>query len=410
MTRSDAVGPVVMYDPGNFLPYYVDALCRHLARLDVRARVIASAPLFEQVDHAGVYDVEPLFFPLLSGKVGAIFRRQRVARWAAKGVSYPAGLLRSSRALSCRAPGVLHVQWAPVPSLDILLVEHLVRRGWRIVYTVHDPLLPRARGRRAQRELLEISDAIIVHTVSQAQEIALAVPSAAARVRIIRHGGIQFPVPRREDRERARARLSLPPKRPILLFFGQIKPYKGLPHLLAAMPRVVAEIPDVVLVVAGEPLMPMHSIERCISGSDLRDHVVLRPAFVPTRETAPYFVAADLLVAPYLSAGASGVVVMAHGHALPAVVTSVGGLPEFVDPNETGFIVPPADPVTLAAAIVRALRDRPALARMGERAWRRLGVENNWSDVAQQTFDIYRGSTAPSVARESQLAALAHER
>jgi glycosyltransferase involved in cell wall biosynthesis len=408
MTRSDAVSPVVIYDPGSFLPYYVDALCRHLAKLGVRAQVIASPPLFEPVDDGGVYDVEPLFFPILRGAVRAAVRRQRLTRWALKGATYPGGLLRSWRALARRAPGVLHVQWAPVPWLDNLLVRHLKRCGWRIIYTVHDPLLPRSRGGRAQRELLELSDTIIVHTVSQAQEIAAAVRQVADRVRVIPHGALRFPIPGPEDRARERTRLGLPPDRPILLFFGQIKPYKGLAHLLAAMPNVMAKISDVLLVIAGEPLMPMRPIEQQISGFGLRQHVVLRPSFVPAREATAYFVAADLLVAPYVRAGASGVVVMAHGHALPAVVTSVGGLPHFVNPDETGFVVPPADPATLGAAIVRGLRDRPALAGMGERAWHRLGVENDWAEVAQQTFAVYRGSTMPS--RATQFAAAAHER
>ena len=80
MTRSDAVSPVVIYDPGSFLPYYVDALCRHLAKLGVRAQVIASPPLFEPVDDGGVYDVEPLFFPILRGAVRAGGDKWRLLR------------------------------------------------------------------------------------------------------------------------------------------------------------------------------------------------------------------------------------------------------------------------------------------------------------------------------------------
>src|SRR5262245_32984358 len=58
---------IVMFDPGSFIPYYVDALCRGLGALGARARVVASPPLFEAVDAEDRYDVDWHFFPFLRG-------------------------------------------------------------------------------------------------------------------------------------------------------------------------------------------------------------------------------------------------------------------------------------------------------------------------------------------------------
>jgi glycosyltransferase involved in cell wall biosynthesis len=398
MTEVSVGRRVVMFDPGCFLPYYVDALCRSLSALGVRARVIASPPLFEPVDPQGAYDVERFFFPFLRGAARALVRRRRFTRQAIKALSYPFGLFRTWRALRDGPPGVFHLQWAPVPVLDRLLVRALRRRGWRIVYTVHDPLPgPKRRtALRYHRALLGLVDAAIVHTAQQHHAVTEAAPEIAGRVRVIPHGGARVSPPNAADRARSRERLRVHVDRPLLLAFGLIKPYKGLEYLLAAMPNVVARFPDVLLVIAGEPLMPLARLERQIDTLGLRDHVSLRPGFVPTSDVSTYLHAADLLVAPYVSIGASGVVVMAQAHGLPSVVTRVGGLPEFVEPDACGVVVPPRSSAALADAIGRALGDREALARMGDRARRRLARDNDWSDVAERTIALYEATEARS--------------
>jgi glycosyltransferase involved in cell wall biosynthesis len=380
-----------MFDPGAFLPYYVDALCRSLSALGVTVRVVASPPLFEPVDPGGAYEIDHFFFPFLRDAVRALVRRRTTIRQVVKGLSYPFGLLRTWRALRRGPTGVFHVQWTPFPALDRLLVRALRQRGWRIVYTEHDPLpAPSRRTRRRHHlELLRLADAVIVHTVQQHQEISEAAPEMAERVHVIAHGAARAARPNAAVRAQARERLRIHPDRRLLLAFGLIKPYKGLDSLLAAMPNVVATLPDVLLLIAGEPLMPLRGLEQQIDLLGLRGHVSLRPGFVPTHEVSNYLHAADLLVAPYVSIGASGVVVMAQGHGLPAIVTRVGGLPEFVEADACGLVVPPRAPAELAKAICRALGDRDALAQMGERAWRRLARENDWSDVAERTLALY---------------------
>ena len=66
-----------------------------------------------------------------------------------------------------------------------------------------------------------------------------------------------------------------------------------------------------------------------------------------------YFLAADLVVLPYVSATQSGIVQIAYNYDRPVVSTNVGGLPEVVRDGETGYLVPPGDPQALADAIIR---------------------------------------------------------
>ena len=118
--------------------------------------------------------------------------------------------------------------------------------------------------------------------------------------------------------------------------------------------------------------------------------MILRPSFIPQPEVAAYFTAADLVLAPYREIAASGGVVTAQGHARAVVVTRVGGLPEFVEPDSCGLVVPPRDPDALAEAICRALADPGELTRMGERAHRRIATDHDWTDVARKTLALYQ--------------------
>jgi glycosyltransferase involved in cell wall biosynthesis len=211
---------------------------------------------------------------------------------------------------------------------------------------------------------------------------------------VVPHGGSALPPLTAADRAQARARLGLEADQPVLLFFGMIKPYKGLEFLLEAMPAVLAAFPRAVLLAAGEALMPMRPIHERIERLGLEDAVRLRESFVPQEEAPLYFAAADLLVAPYTDIAASGVVAQAQTYGLPAVVTRVGALPDFVEPEGCGFVVPPRSPEALAGAICRALADSAALAEMGRRARHRIGRDHDWGAVARRTLAVYQGRPA----------------
>lgn len=389
----------VVFDPGNFTPYYVDALCTALRRLGLPTRVVASPPLFDAVDPAGRYQVEHCFFPSLNGRLGRLLRHRPRLRRAVKGLGYPAGVWRTWRSLRKEPAGVLHVQWALVPLLDGLLARALRARGWRVVYTVHDPLPgpERPLAARHQRCLLPHVDALIVHTPSLERALVTSYPEAVGRVCVIPHGGVPEPLAAEKDRGNARVRLGLGSDGPLLLLFGMIKPYKGLEDLLTAMPAVLARVPRCRLVVAGEPLMPMQPVKQQIERLGLGHAVSLRPAFVPQDQVAAYFIAADLVVAPYRDIAASGVVVTAQGHARAVIVTRVGGLPEFVEPDACGLVVPPRDPDALAEAICRALADPEELVRMGQRARRRIAADHDWTEVARKTLALYQAIPLTSI-------------
>jgi glycosyltransferase involved in cell wall biosynthesis len=155
----------------------------------------------------------------------------------------------------------------------------------------------------------------------------------------------------------ARQALGLPGEGPVALFFGFVREYKGLHVLLEAMPAILDAVPDLHLVVAGEPYEDADRYRQIIADRGIGDRVHWNEAYVPSDEVPLYFSAADLVVQPYVSATQSGVAQIAFHFETPMVVTDVGGLAEAVPHEEAGFVVPPRDPEALAAAVSRYVTD-----------------------------------------------------
>ncbi|MBN1504074.1 MAG: glycosyltransferase [Candidatus Eisenbacteria bacterium] len=138
----------------------------------------------------------------------------------------------------------------------------------------------------------------------------------------------------------------------VLLFFGYIRPYKGVHNLLDAFARVCSRL-DATLVVVGEFYEPpkpyLEHIERLGLGGKVR----LVDRYVNDEEVGLYFSAADVAVLPYESATQSGVVQVAFAFDTPVISTAVGGIPEVVKDGVNGLLVPPDDPEALAEAVLR---------------------------------------------------------
>lgn len=157
--------------------------------------------------------------------------------------------------------------------------------------------------------------------------------------------------------QQARDRLSIGRKDKILLFFGYVREYKGLKHLLRAMPSIVREKSDIHLWVVGEFGADRGEYFDLIGELGIAEHVHVVDSYTPDREVEQYFAAADLVVLPYNSATQSGIVQVAYGFTKPVIVTNVGGLPDVVEDGRTGYVVEPGKPEEIAEAVLRFFRE-----------------------------------------------------
>ncbi len=138
--------------------------------------------------------------------------------------------------------------------------------------------------------------------------------------------------------------------RDCLLFFGLVRPYKGLDVLLRAMAK--ADI-SARLVVAGEFWSGVDETRQLATALGLADRVTLREGYVPAGEIAQLFDACDALVLPYRTATGSQNVLMAFAHDRPVIVTKTGSLADPVADGVDGIVCRPDDVEDLARALER---------------------------------------------------------
>ena len=156
------------------------------------------------------------------------------------------------------------------------------------------------------------------------------------------------------SQERARAAIGIGGR--VLLFFGLVRPYKGLSDLLDALPAVLAKF-DVTLLVVGEIWGKSEPYRSRVKTLGLESRVRFVDRYVSNDEAAMYFAACDLAVLPYREATGSAVLQLAFGLGIPVVATRTGGMGEVVEDGVTGFLVEPGDVSGLSGAIERYFRE-----------------------------------------------------
>ncbi len=156
----------------------------------------------------------------------------------------------------------------------------------------------------------------------------------------------------------------------VVLSFGLIRPYKGVPNLIKAF----GELPDNValasrLLIAGEIWEDRDAVTRAISGCKYRDRITLVDSYIPDDSIPLYFNAADVVALPYLRASQSGVAHIAMAFGKPIVVSKVGGLEESMADYAGTYFVPPGDAGAIKEALLKLFAERPAGFEPPDRGW-----------------------------------------
>src|SRR3984957_8183722 len=327
--------------PSAYTPPYDHALCSALAAAGADVELYTSRFAYSSVPPAQGDDRIELFYGASNLPPGSAPPAQR-ARRALKLAEHVPDMLRYKRA--ARMADVVHFQWLSVQQLD----GRLLPRGRPLVLTAHDvlPREPRRGQREAQRRLYERFDAIVVHSEHGRERLTGELGIDAAGVHVIPHGAFAH---------LAEAPEAAPPvqaDKEVVLFFGLLRPYKGIDVLLEAW----RGIDDAELWVAGMPRMDISGLEAAAP-----ENVRFVPRFIGDAELAPYFRRADLVVLPYREIEQSGVLFTALAFGKPLLLSDVGGFAE-VAALGGAHAVAPGDARGLRAALQELLPDPHKLA------------------------------------------------
>jgi D-inositol-3-phosphate glycosyltransferase len=251
---------------------------------------------------------------------------------------------------------VIFKYWMPffAPAYTCVAKRAKSGRKTKILY-VCDNIIPHER-RPGDRNLTRMALATVDYFIVMSKSVKSDLLQLKADAR---HQMVQHPVyeifPGNFSKEEARERLALPSGR-LVLFFGYIRRYKGLHVLLEALALVLKKL-DVKLLVAGEFYDEKSGYLRKIDDLGIGDHVIVHDRYIPNDQVGLYYAAADVVALPYLSATQSGIVQICYHYNRPVIATNVGGLPEVVHDQGTGFIVRANDPTAFAEAILRFYRE-----------------------------------------------------
>jgi glycosyltransferase involved in cell wall biosynthesis len=259
----------------------------------------------------------------------------------------PDGWLAAGRRLAA-ADLVVLVLLTPLQVPPYLAILASLGRRPRTAVICHN-VLPHERrpGDIAlTRALLSHTDTVLTHSAGQAAQARELAPGATVRT-VTMPPHLPLLAPDNHGTERT----GLPaPARCRLLFFGIVRPYKGLDVLLRALARAPAQV---TLTVAGEFWGGTNQTEKLIADLGLRDRVTLRPGYVPAAAIPALFAAADALVLPYREATASQNALLAFAHGVPVITTTAGALAEAVRDGVDGLTCAPDDAEDLLRALVQ---------------------------------------------------------
>ena len=266
----------------------------------------------------------------------------------------PLSWVRAGSRLRALDPELLIVPWwHPFfgPSLG-LAARRARGRGGRAVRVFLCHNVAPHEGTPLDRALtaygLGAADAFLVH--ARSEEERLQGWARGRPVRVHPHPTYDVFSERAPSRDEARRTLGVSGR--VILFFGYVRPYKGLADLLEALRRARPDAWDRLLVV-GEFYEPRERYRALLEDPRLRDRVQVVDRYVPNEDVSRWFAAADVVALPYREATGSGIAQVAFGAGAPVIATRTGGLEEVVDEGKTGLLVPPGDPDALARAIER---------------------------------------------------------
>ena len=373
---------IAMIDPSLFTLPYDMALCNALMAKggDVTLHGRGLRPLEyapgEATPRASFYRWSE---QLKAGAPGSLFH-------VLKGMEHAADMVRLTRVFRNERPAIVHFQWVPLPTVDMLAVRHIRRSIGPVVLTVHD-IAPfnnsptSALQRIGSKSIWQEFDHLIVHSEASRDRLAeRGLPPE--RISTIAHGILDVaPASVRPPREGAPLTIVL---------FGKIKTYKGVDVMIEALGRLpAASRAQCQLLVVGEPIIPVEPLIKRAEALGIADRVIWDLRYVSEAEMGEVFSKADIFAFPYREIDTSGVLMSCLPYGKPIIASGIGAFQKLLRDGTHGRVVPPDDPDALAEAIRSLLAEPSLLLSCGRNVALLSARIPSWDAIAEQTMGLY---------------------
>jgi glycosyltransferase involved in cell wall biosynthesis len=349
----------------------------------------------------------------------AVYRFRYAVPDRAQTVCYRGGALiniRGSGLNKAKVPGLVMSEWIATARLlargaDLLHSHWILPQGFvgsttphrRVprVLSVHGGDVFGLRGRvvdRFSRYALRHSDQVTVNSSATEQAVRL-ISGNRAMVKRVPMGVDLSRKPRRRVVHDIRQQFRSGDG-PLLVFLGRVVEEKGVEDVVRAISLLALDMPDVSAVVAGTGQY-FDRARRLASDLNITGRIHF-PGWVDPLQVPSWFAAADVVLAPSRvgpdgwmeGQGLSIIEAMSVG--TPVVSTRTGGIPDTITDEDTGLLVPPADPSALVTAVKRLVSQPALAAKIGERASQAVHARFDRSIAANRFTSIYEHLLAAS--------------
>lgn len=301
-------------------------------------------------------------------------------------------------------PDIIHLHWTDIyllgnnklislaKSLHFILELIIVKLfGIKLVWTVHnlfnhekkDPLIEKYFHRLL---CMRFYDKIIVFSadgINVMMQTYQLPEYVKAKISVVPHGHYINNYRNKISKPEARQKLGISNRKVVFLYFGFIRPYKGILYLIKEFVKITDS--EALLLIAGKPFSNFLEFELNKYSSEYKQ-IRAYLQFIPDHEIEIYMNAADVVVLPFQEILNSGSVVLAMSFAKAIISPNMGSLSEVMDKNG-GFLYNPNDKSGLFNAMNQALKSD--LISMGQKNYNKIKTFD-WGKIARKVYEIYQ--------------------
>lgn len=286
---------------------------------------------------------------------------------------------------------IIHINWWASVLFPIFFTIALINKFKRkkIVLTLHNITAHESSKIDIifSKIMFHIADHLIVHSKNNKEILIKIFNITPDKVSIIPYGPLNFYKTVKLPKSKNRRFLKLNENHKVILFFGTIRPYKGLKTLILALQQVVKDIPKVKLIIAGKNWERWKPYEKLIDQLDLSNNIDTYLEYIPTSKVPYFFNAADLVVLPYEKFDSqSGVGELAIAFHKALIVSNTGSLPTLVKDNKVIF--EKRDYASLSKKIIAVLSNKN-IRKTLESHSKEISYINSWEKSTKEIVNLY---------------------
>lgn len=289
------------------------------------------------------------------------------------------------------SPDIIHYQWTKIPIIDVLSFI-FIRPKIKKVFTVHNTTSSHGEKETFIKKILGLGyrsflnkmDSFIVHTSYSKITFIENHSQHKKKVSIIEHGLFKYTELNTEYSSEAKNYNS---NFKTILFFGNIRPYKGLDIAIRALSMV--QNTDIKLHIAGRAKMDLGPLKDLVLELGLENRIIWELGFIEDSRISTLYKSSNLVIMPYRNIDQSGILMGALNFGTPIIASNLGGFSDTISDGIHGYLFQPENFVELGEKIEMFFQSDETIKKMEANINNLSDTWPSWDEIAIKTSNNY---------------------